>query len=283
MNMKKKIIYLAAAALCVATAAAVSIPQSPVVTYGLVRDELGSPLTAASAAEMKLVKDAEPNGTVYARTVVGATANPSMNYSLSLEIDSEGPTRSYAVVQGTPMRVTCTIDGVAQTLSPSPVFETPVNGTAQRIDFAIGEDADGDGLPDAWERWMLQMDGRPYDAAAIAALNPSADSDGDGMTNYSEFLAGTDPFLSTDLLAITSFKKVNESGRYEIKFTTVPDRTYRLVTTATLSSPTWTPCATTKNIGGTTAYDTYKGNGRVITIYVDAPGGDSAFFRIAAN
>jgi len=281
--MKKKVIHMAVAALCAATAAAVSIPQSPVVTYGLVRDEYGSPLTAASAAEMKLVKDAEPNGTVYAKTVVGPTANPSVNYSLSLEIDSEGPTRSYAVVQGTPMRVTCIIDGVAQTLSPSPVFETPVNGTAQRIDFAIGADADGDGIPDTWEMWMLLANGRASNAAAIAAFKPDDDADGDGMSNYNEFLAGTDPFLSTDLLAIKSFKKVSEAGRFEIKFTTVPDITYRIVTTASLDKPTWMPCATTKIIDGGTKYETYKGNGRDITIYVDAPDGDSAFFRIAAN
>lgn len=284
-NMKQQAILVSLVALCTATACAVSIPQSPVVTYGLVRDEFGSPLTAASAAEMTLVKDADTNGTIYARTVVGPTVYPSVNYRLSLEIDSEGPVRPHAVVQGTPMRVTCTIDGEAQTLSPSPVFATPVNGTAQRLDFAIGEDADGDGLPDAWESWMLRLDGRPYDAVAVAAFNPADDSDGDGMTNLQEFLAGTDPFLSTDLLEITSFRKVNESGRMEIKFTTVPERTYRLVMTEKLGAEAlWTPCATTKNADGATSYETYAGTGRILTIYVDVPGeAKSTFFRIAGN
>ncbi|MEI8311532.1 MAG: hypothetical protein WCH98_12325 [Verrucomicrobiota bacterium] len=44
-------------------------------------------------------------------------------------------------------------------------------------------DSDADGMPDAWELAHL---------GSINAL-PSADADGDGTTNLMEFLAGTDP------------------------------------------------------------------------------------------
>ena len=282
--MSKRPFPIFAAALLSTAALAVSIPQAPVITYGLVRDEYGSPLTSASAATLTLVKEAEPDGRVYARTVVGESAYPAMNYRLSLEIDSDGPAREYAVVKDTPMRIRCWIEGAAQNLTPSPVFATPANGTSQRLDFSIGTDADNDGMPDAWESWVLQMAGQAYDAAAIAAFAPNADTDGDGMANFQEYLAGTDPFLQTDLLEITSFRKVNEAGRMEIKFTTVPERTYRLVTTATLSNPEWVPVATTRDENGATGYATYKGTGRIITLYFDAPEGvQSSFFRIAGN
>ena len=264
-------------------ALAVSIPQAPVVTYGLVRDEYGSPLGASCGAELKLVADAAPEGTVYAKTVVGETAYPGQNYRLSLEIDSEGPERPYAVVRGTQMRITCRMNGEAQNLTPTPTFATPANGTAQRIDFSIGEDADGDGLPDAWEAWVLEMDGRASDAEAIAGFKPGDDSDGDGMTNRQEYFAGTDPFLATDLLTITSFRMLPGTNRAEIKFTTAYDRTYRIVKTDSLNSPVWVPVATTRQIDGEPAYETYKGTSRTITVYVDVDAAASAFFRVAVN
>ena len=51
-------------------------------------------------------------------------------------------------------------------------------------------DADGDGLPDAWERLHGLNPGDAGDA--------SADSDGDGFTNLEEFQAKTDPKDSAD-------------------------------------------------------------------------------------
>ena len=265
------------------TSFAVSIPQAPVVTYGIVRDEYGSPLEASAGAELSLVKDSAPDGTVYAKTVVGETAYPGVNYRLSLEIDSEGPERPYAVVRGTQMRIKCQMNGEAQNLTPTPTFATPVNGTAQRLDFSIGEDADGDGLPDVWEAWVLEMDGRANDAAAIAGFKPGDDADGDGMTNGQEYFAGTDPFLATDLLAITSFTKLPETDRAEIKFTTVPGRTYRIVKADTLDSAVWAPVATTRQIDGDPTYATYSGTGRSITVYVAVDAAQSAFFRVAAD
>lgn len=277
--MKNRIALAAALLPC----ALWSIPQAPVITYGLVRDEYGNPLKSESGLELKLVKDAEPDGTVYARTVVGETAYATMNYRLSLEIDSTGPERAYAVLSGTMMRLRGFIGGTEQSLTPSPVFAVPENGAAVRRDWSLGVDADADGLPDAWEKWTLQNAGRASDAAAVAAFSPDADADRDGMSNGKEYFCGTDPFLATDLFTITSYERKGASGRTEIKFTTVPGRTYRVLASPTLEGAVWAPVATSRASDGATSFETYAGTGREITVYADTPSDESVFYKVAVN
>ena len=58
-------------------------------------------------------------------------------------------------------------------------------------------DADGDGLPDAWE---IQYFGSISDPRAT----PDADPDGDGFTNAQEYLAGTSPVDASSALKLDS-------------------------------------------------------------------------------
>lgn len=282
--MKTKLLALSAA--CAAFAAP-AIPQAPVITYGLVRDPYGTPLTKASSATLELVRNAARDGTVYARAAVGDSGIPGMNYRLSLEIDSSGPTRANAVCAGTEMFVAAALGGNAATLSPAAVFTTPAQGTRQRLDFSTGTDSDGDGLPDEWERWVIDVAGRGTGAdgqatdADVAAFRPDGDADGDGMTNLQEFLAGTDPFTETDLFKIESFEVLPGTGRARLVFTSAADRSYRVVMAETPGEP-WTPVATTRTEGAALAYESYKGTGRRITVYVDASLA-ACFFRVAVE
>lgn len=280
----RQFLFAAAVVALAAVAAAddTGLPQAPVITYGIVRDEYGSPLTTASSATLSLVRNDDRDGRVYAVSSVGIYGSAGMNYRLSLEIDASGPNRDYAVVEGTEMFIKATVGGEAVTLSPSAVFATPAQGTQQRLDFTIGEDADGDGMPDTWEAWVLEMAGRASDAAAIAAFKPGDDADGDGMTNLQEYLAGTDPFLASDLFAVLSFEVIEGTGRAKISFTTAEGRTYRLVATSSLAAPEWVPLASAADVDGELAYANYKGTGRVCTLYVDARLSER-FIRVVAE
>jgi hypothetical protein len=210
---------------------------------------------------------------------------PGVNYRLSLEIDSEGPSRTYAVLSGTEMKILCTVGGEEAILAPVSVFTTPKAGTAQRKDYTIGSDADGDGMPDAWEEWVLRCAGKSYDAAAIAAFDPKADADGDGMSNRAEFFAGTDPFLETEMFAITAFESVAGTDRVKIRFTTRSNRKYHVVFSESLGeSAVWAPVPTSKKADGALDYEKYDGTGRVLTIYAPrSVEGASGFFRVVCN
>lgn len=83
-------------------------------------------------------------------------------------------------------------------------------------------DSDGDGIPDVW---MLQYFGHPTGQAADKS-RASDDADGDGVSNLSEYLAGTNPTNATSFLHLTSLT-VTTSG-VRATWTTTPSRTYVL-------------------------------------------------------
>ena len=199
MNFTPKTL-LASAAFAFAAASQAGLPLAPTITYGLVRDEYGQPL--ASGAQVTLVKVAETN-IVCAQHDINGQFQPGVNYRLSLEMESALPLwRPYAALVGTPMQIVVTVGGVVKPLTPTPFFDAPSPGSARRVDFATAVDADGDGLPDAWEELMVVWSDGFF--KTIHDINPLDDSDGDTMNNRDEYLANTLPFLKTDLFAITA-------------------------------------------------------------------------------
>ncbi len=69
------------------------------------------------------------------------------------------------------------------------------------VDFSVGEDTDGDGIPDAWELWQLSEMGVDASLFNLDTLG-NGDFDNDGMSDYDEYLAGTFAFLANDSLTL---------------------------------------------------------------------------------
>ena len=88
----------------------------------------------------------------------------------------------------------------------------------------------------------------------------SADPDGDGWTNRSEWIAGTDP---TDAAAVFTTHVTDGRG---LRFIRIPGRTYRVETSTTL--------------GGWTTHATIADGSGEITVPPPDPPGDHRFYRV---
>ena len=90
-------------------------------------------------------------------------------------------------------------------------------------------DYDANGLPDEWERLhFLQNDG----------VDPDGDPDNDGLSNYAEYISGTDP---TDPASFFSIKKMflrqaEQQQEITLRWNSAPDRAYTILWTDSLTN-----------------------------------------------
>lgn len=214
---------------------AFAFPPAPDhVFYGMVRDEMGDPIMIANA---KVILETATG--VQLKATIVPNLEPGANYRLQVPMDCGlvndlyKPTALWPAVS---FRIKVTIGSVtnlplelhgsyAQLGKPS---------ESTRLDLTLGEDADGDGLPDAWERALIEMLG---DGRSLAEIRPGDDTDGDGLTNLQEYLAGTYAFDSQDgvFLNIIGMKE----GRALLDFLVVVGRTYTIFSSTDLKS--WAP------------------------------------------
>ncbi|MCL2049228.1 MAG: hypothetical protein FWG87_10940, partial [Defluviitaleaceae bacterium] len=74
-------------------------------------------------------------------------------------------------------------------------------------------DTDGDGLPDGYEVFVSFTDPLLWDSVGDGVSDGERDSDGDGLTNYEEFLLGTNPNSpDTDGDGLTDYEEVHIYG-----------------------------------------------------------------------
>jgi hypothetical protein len=89
----------------------------------------------------------------------------------------------------------------------------------------------GDGIPDSWRL-------RHFGSVSNAVAQANADPDGDGVPNWAEFQAGTDPMDPNSRLKVAAQGK--GSTGLMLHWPTVAGKSYVVEAAASLTNPNWT-------------------------------------------
>ena len=227
-------ILLAATASCL-----LAFPPAPSYTlYGLVRDQTGQTINSREAQLILLKGTSE-----VARTPITAHLL-DRNYELNIRIDQN---RSGTSLYSEKAIAAQGLFSLAVEMNGNRFYPIEVSGglTAGkgaervRLDLNLGEDTDRDGLPDVWEQWQLYQSGRFPDNSGkwdIQLIDKSGDFDGDGRSNFLEYVAGTVAADATEKLELQIKEKSGEKVRFE--FYAITGKTYTIERTT--DANTWT-------------------------------------------
>jgi hypothetical protein len=212
-----------AAALGLAVAAVAFPPTPPHRVRGMLRNEMGDPLNNTNAVVLL-----ETLNGVRVKSAVVPNLGPGRNYSVSVPMDAGATADNYkatALRAATSYRMKVQIGAVTYLPLETAVNTATLGGPTQvtQMDLTLGEDSDGDGLPDAWERALLASLGRNGN---VRDVRPGDDDDGDGINNLNEYRAGTYAFDKEDGFRLDVVEKGAE--KLLMKFLAIPGRRYAL-------------------------------------------------------
>ncbi|VGO16744.1 Subtilisin DY [Pontiella desulfatans] len=176
---------------------------------------------------------------------------PALVNDLDLTITGPGGTRypytlSYASPAATATTGDNDVDNVEQiyVASPTPgIYTITINyegsslsGGTQRYSLfidGVSSDSDGDQMPDYWEQ--------QYFSSTTGAV-ATADSDGDGTDNLTEYIAGTLPNNPNSVFKVTSYSANHTGGTpFVVNWTTEEGRVYSVSYTYNLKYVDFAP------------------------------------------
>ena len=187
-------------------------------------------------AEIRAYKS---DGTLVARSRIATEQNFTENYRLVVPLASTsnacaacvGEKLSFQVQQQNVVYSAQDIFAVDGSVTP---------GGIARMDVVAATDSDGDGVADEYVKIIEQQmafyrwsDPDRY-GSLPAVYDKDADWDGDGLSNFSEYIAGTCPFDEKDDFRVLSFRQA-EGGKWELKFFAHRDRAYTVNRTKALA------------------------------------------------
>lgn len=215
---------MAAGAIALIPSVSFGFPPAPDhVVCGMIRDSLGTPVQSTTA-----VVSLETTSGVVLKASIVPGLRPGANYKICIPMDSritDDLYRPTALLPALPFKIKVKIGPTTylpiEMVGNYALMGQP--GAETRIDLTLGEDADGDGLPDAWE---LALAAKLSGNLRLIDIRPEDDPDHDGLSNLNEYLAGTYSYDPKDgfLLTIVRMNVTNPI----LSFTAIKRRTYSL-------------------------------------------------------
>jgi hypothetical protein len=204
--------------------------------FGIVRDQIGNPLAMDNA---EIVLEASSGATIHADVV--PQLEPGLNYRIEVPMDAGLTDDLYqptALLPAAPFKLRVRI---GQTMYLPMEMTADYSRLGQpggrtRIDLTLGVDADGNGLPDAWEKAVAAQLGRQWLAGQF---RPGDFYPGTGMTYRDVYLAGTYAVAPKEGFTLRILSGPGEAPR--LAFTAVKGRSYTLQASADLGEWTTVP------------------------------------------
>jgi hypothetical protein len=220
-----------------------AFPPAPTFTInGVVRDSFGWALKASDVGTVVFKR----NGLVIAEAPIDERGRASENFRTQLAMDTNPAAPYSELSQSAGVLFTIEVRFPTQTL-----LVTSINSSQRTVgqpagsvflDFTIGVDTDGDGIPDAWEFWQLSELGiGSGDPRWSLTTLGTGDFDGDGLSDRNEYLAGTFAFLADDKLFL-NIEGFEADGSARLRTLLVVDKSYRIEVSTDLL--TWTTVST---------------------------------------
>ena len=260
-----------------------AFPPAPSYTlYGFVRDQTGQTLQAEGAVLILL-----KGGTEVGRTPI-TSSRLDQSYELEIRIDqNRSGTTIYsekAIVSQGPFSVAVLMNGSRfYPIEASGSLTAGKGSERVRLDLNLGEDTDRDGLPDVWEQWQLFQSGHSPDGEgkwALDLIDKNGDFDGDGQSNFLEYVAGTFAGDATEKFGLDIKEKGETSLRFE--FYAITGKTYTIERTTDALSWTRVPFS----VGTAAAADlSYTASGVAILSAFTVPqaGAPKELFRLTVR
>jgi hypothetical protein len=155
-------------------------------------------------------------------------------------------------------------------------------GERVRLDLTLGQDSDGDGLPDVWEQWQLYQAGKDPDEDgnwALHLIDKDGDFDGDGNSNWLEYLAGTFAGDATERFALDIKEKTETGVRFS--FFAITGKTYTIETTTDLKTWTRIPFSVGAPASGSQSWQ--APDVRVVSAFTAAGATDRQLYRLTVR
>lgn len=209
-------------------------PIPPHTVYGVVRDEFGNPLISTTT---EVILETPAGTTLTTAIVPGLEAGT--NYRIEVPVDA-GLTpdlyRPTAMNPSAPFRMKVKIAGRTYLPIEMTARMTKLGKASEssRVDLTLGEDTDGDGLPDAWERDTILAGSL---GLTLEGLKPGDRLNGNPLTVLDAYIAGTYAWDPTDGFLLEIRETVDSTAIME--FVALRGRSYTVSASNDLEA--WTP------------------------------------------